>query len=153
MWHVLRRCTLIRGTLEEVFPFFAAAENLEAITPPWLSFGLLTPTPIEMRQGTLIQYRLQLMGVPMRWLTRISAWEPPHRFIDEQLEGPYRDWIHEHRFEPLGGYTLMTDTVRYRLPLSPLGELAFPLVRLQLKQIFDYRSVKILELVEGKLLL
>ena len=153
MWHVLRRHTLIRGTLEEVFPFFAAAENLEAITPPWLSFGILTPTPIEMRRGTLIQYRLQLMGVPMRWLTRISAWEPPHRFIDEQLEGPYRDWIHEHRFEPLGGYTLMTDTVRYRLPLSPLGELAFPLVRLQLKQIFDYRSVKILELVEGKLLL
>ncbi len=151
MWHVLRRCTLIRGKVEEVFPFFAAAENLEAITPPWLSFAIVTPLPIEMRQGTLIEYRLKLMGIPMRWLTRISIWEPPHRFVDEQLRGPYHKWVHEHRFEPLDGYTLMMDTVRYKLPLSPLGDLAFPIVRFQLNKIFDYRSVKVLELVEGKL--
>ncbi len=125
----------------EAFAFFADASGLEAITPPWLAFRVVTPAPIEMRRGTLIDYRLRLHGVPVRWRTRIERWEPSERFVDVQVAGPYRLWHHTHEFEPDGeGGTVIRDTVRYALPLGPLGALAHILfVRLDLVRIFDFR--------------
>ena len=131
----------------EVFDFFAAAENLERITPPELGFEIATRAPIEMAVGTLIEYRLRLFGVPFRWLTRISRWEPGVAFVDEQVKGPYALWVHTHTFRDAEGGTLVSDEVRYRLPLFPLGEAALPLVRLQLRRIFAYRSRRLGELL------
>jgi ligand-binding SRPBCC domain-containing protein len=122
---------------EELFPFFADAANLDAITPPWLHFRIVTPRPIAMGEGTLIDYKLRVRGVPLRWRTRISAWQPPHRFVDEQLRGPYRQWIHEHRFEPRDGGTLARDCVRYAVPFDWLAHRWF--VRPDIERIFRYR--------------
>jgi len=140
-YHLLRREQVLPASPEEVFPFFADAHNLEAITPPWLGFRVLTPRPVEMRPGALIEYRLRLRGIPLAWLTRIAEWVPGVRFADEQLSGPYRLWHHTHEFEPAGaGGTLMRDTVRYALPGWPLGEVAHALVvRRDLEAIFDHR--------------
>ena len=107
---------LLPRRLAEVFPFFADAGNLERLTPPWLRFRVLTPERIEMRPGAIIDYRLRLRGVPIRWRSEITAWEPPFRFVDEQRRGPYRLWIHEHRFEERAGQTLASDHVRYAVP-------------------------------------
>ncbi|HYI79240.1 MAG TPA: SRPBCC family protein [Thermoleophilaceae bacterium] len=138
--HVLEREQLLPRPPREVFPFFADARNLEAITPPLLGFRVVTPAPTEMRAGTLLQYRLRLHGLSLDWLTRIAEWAPGERFVDEQIAGPYRLWHHTHEFEPHGdGATMMRDTVRYALPLWPLGELAAPLVRRDLARIFDFR--------------
>lgn len=125
---------------ERVFTFFADAANLEVITPPELQFHILTPAPIDMRAGALIRYQLRLVGVRFGWLTRIAHWDPPNEFVDEQLEGPYRTWVHRHRFTDTPGGTLIDDDVTYTLPLFPLGEIAAPLVGLQVKRIFDYRT-------------
>ena len=140
--HVLRREQRLPGTPAEVFPFFADAGNLEAITPPWLRFEVVTPRPIEMRPGALIEYRLVLHGLPIAWLTRIEEWEPGVRFVDMQMAGPYRLWHHTHEFRahPDGG-TVMTDTVRYALPLGPLGALAHHVVvRRDVERIFEFRA-------------
>lgn len=123
---------------EEVFPFFADAANLEAITPPWLNFQIVTPQPIQMQVGTLIDYKLRVRGLPMRWRTLISVWEPPHRFVDEQLRGPYRQWIHEHTFEARDGGTLARDRVRYAVPFDALVH--HWLVRPDVEKIFAYRE-------------
>jgi ligand-binding SRPBCC domain-containing protein len=126
---------------EEAFEFFGDALNLEAITPPWLKFRVTTPAPIEMRAGTLIDYRLRLHGMPVRWHTRIEVWQPGRRFVDRQLKGPYRAWHHTHEFEADGaGGTIMRDVVRYALPLGALGALAHLLfVRRDVERIFDHR--------------
>ncbi|HYI98764.1 MAG TPA: SRPBCC family protein [Thermoleophilaceae bacterium] len=137
--HTLVREQVLPGAPEEIFEFFAEPLNLEAITPPLLRFRVVTPQPIEMRAGTILQYRLRLRGLALDWLTRIAEWAPGERFVDEQLVGPYRLWHHTHEFEPCDGGTLMRDTVRYALPLWPLGELAAPIVRRELRRIFDYR--------------
>lgn len=137
---ILEREQLIPRPRGEVFAFFADAYNLEAITPPWLRFGVQTPRPIEMRAGTLIAYRMRLHGVPVRWLTRIEQWQPGVRFVDRQLRGPYRLWHHTHEFAERDGGTAMRDTVRYALPLGPLGALANrAFVAGDLRRIFDFR--------------
>jgi ligand-binding SRPBCC domain-containing protein len=138
--HIFRATTVIPRPLDEVFAFFSAAENLEVITPPELGFKILTPTPIVIAEGTLIDYRLRLFGVPFGWRTRIARWDPPHSFTDEQLKGPYRKWVHTHSFRAVDGGTEMSDEVRYQLPLAPLGDIAYPLVRLQVGRIFAYRG-------------
>jgi ligand-binding SRPBCC domain-containing protein len=132
---------------ERAFEFFAQALNLEAITPPWLRFRVVTPAPIEMRAGALIEYRLTLRGLPVRWRTRIEAWEPPLRFVDVQLRGPYRLWEHTHTFEAAGADAVVIgDRVRYALPLGPLGRLAHAaFVRRDLERIFDYREQVVAE--------
>jgi ligand-binding SRPBCC domain-containing protein len=137
--HLLEREQILPCPPGEVFPFFADARNLEAITPPLLRFRVVG-APAELRAGTLLQYRLRLHGLSLDWLTRIAEWVPGERFVDEQIAGPYRLWHHTHEFEPHGDRaTLMRDSVRYALPLWPLGELAAPLVRRDLARIFDFR--------------
>ena len=123
---------------EEVFPFFAEAANLETITPPWLNFHIITPQPVAMREGTLIDYRLRVRGFPMKWRTLISAWEPPFRCVDEQLKGPYRLWKHEHTFEARDGGTLARDRVQYAAPFDWLVHRW--LVRPDVERIFAYRQ-------------
>ena len=137
---VLERTQTIPRPREEVFAFFADAHNLEAITPPWLHFGVRTPRPIAMAAGTLIAYRMRLHGVPVRWLTRIEEWEPGARFVDRQLRGPYRLWHHTHTFEDGPGGTVMNDRVRYALPFGPFGDAAHAaFVGADLAKIFDFR--------------
>jgi len=122
----------------EVFAFFSDASNLEALTPKWLSFRTLTPAPIRMEAGTLIDYELRLHGIPIRWRTKITVWDPPFRFVDEQLRGPYRRWIHEHTFEERDGGTLMRDRVRYAVPFDFLAHRLF--VKPDVEKIFAYRE-------------
>ena len=142
---ILRREQRLEGAPQEVFAFFASARNLEALTPPLLRFRVVTPEPIAMGTGTLIRYRLRVRGVPVGWLTEITCWEPPHRFVDEQRKGPYALWHHTHTFEPLDdGGTLMRDVVRYRIGCGPLGRLADRrVVRRDLDAIFDFRAERI----------
>ena len=144
-YHVLRREQRLPGTPDEVFGFFADAQNLEAITPSFLGFRVVTPQPIEMRVGTLIEYRLRLHGLPLAWLTQIEDWTPGVRFVDNQLAGPYTLWHHTHEFEPHGaGGTLMRDTVRYALPYWPLSEVAHALlVKRDLDAIFAFRTEEV----------
>jgi ligand-binding SRPBCC domain-containing protein len=143
--HTLRREQPLDAPCEAVFAFFADPFNLEAITPPLLRFAVVTPAPIAMGVGTFIQYRLRLRGVPLRWDTLIQTWEPPRRFVDVQVRGPYRLWHHAHELEPLdGGRTLMRDMVRYALGFGALGELAHrALVRRDLEAIFAYRAARV----------
>ena len=124
----------------EVFPFFAEAVHLERITPPELRFHIITPQPILIKAGTLIEYKLGLFGIRFSWLTRIARWSPPDEFVDEQVRGPYTLWIHTHRFTETKGATLIEDHVDYQLPFFPIGELAYPAVYFQLKRIFSYRQ-------------
>lgn len=150
--HTLERTLALQGTPAEVFPFFADARNLEAITPPLLRFKVVTPEPIRMGVGTLIEYRLRVHGLPIRWQTLIQDWTPDGdvpRFVDTQLRGPYGLWHHTHTFAPLGDErTLMTDTVRYAIGFGPFGELAHRLiVRRDVEAIFAHRARVVPDLV------
>ncbi|HET7904187.1 MAG TPA: SRPBCC family protein [Candidatus Eisenbacteria bacterium] len=127
--------------VEEVFPFFADARNLEELTPPFLRFQVLTPPPISMAAGTRIDYRLRLHGIPIRWQSEITAWEPMRMFVDEQRRGPYRAWIHTHRFTAKDGGTLVEDEVRYDVPGGALVYALF--VRNDVARIFAYREAKL----------
>ena len=123
---------------EKVFPFFADARNLETLTPPWLNFRILTPGEIPMRVGTLIDYELRIRGLPIRWRTKITGWNPPAGFCDEQLRGPYRLWRHAHEFTEQNGGTLCRDRVEYAVPGGALMNRLF--VRRDVEGIFAYRA-------------
>jgi hypothetical protein len=150
--HVLERVQRIDRPRDEVFAWFADARNLEAITPGFLRFRILTPTPIEMRAGARIDYALALCGVPLGWRTRITAWEPGARFVDEQERGPYALWRHVHAFaDAPGGGTEVRDRVEYREPFGPLGRLAHAaFVARLLDRIFDHRADAIARLLPDR---
>jgi len=137
------------ASVAETFAFFADASNLEEITPPWLHFTIITPRPIVMGVGTLIDYRLRLHGVPFSWRTEIAAWEPPLRFVDRQLAGPYHHWYHEHLFLEVSGGTQVRDWVRYRPRGGALTHWLF--VGRDVLRIFAYRQARLLELLGGQL--
>jgi ligand-binding SRPBCC domain-containing protein len=134
--------------LEEVFTFFADAHNLQTITPEWLNFRIVTAGPINVRQGSLIDYRLRLRGFPMRWQSEITVWDPPHRFIDEQRRGPYRLWVHEHRFKSRNGGTQTFDRVTYAVPGGWLIDRLF--VKRDVEGIFRFRQGKLLEFFDAR---
>jgi ligand-binding SRPBCC domain-containing protein len=136
----------------EVFAFFGDALNLNWITPPWLHFRIVTPPPITMCRGTLLDYRLCLHQVPLRWRTEITLWEPPDRFIDEQRRGPYRRWVHEHVFQEGEGGTWVRDRVEYAVPGGWLEPLVHRfLVGPDLRKIFAYRRRRLLEWYQAEL--
>jgi ligand-binding SRPBCC domain-containing protein len=141
---ILRSEIWLPRPLEETFAFFADAANLQTITPGWLDFTILTPRPIQMRVGALIDYRLRVRGFPIRWQSEITAWEPPHRFVDEQRRGPYRLWVHEHHFETRDSGTQVADLVRYAAPGGRLVDWLF--VRRDVERIFKFRRETLLTL-------
>ncbi len=130
---------------DELFSFFSDAYNLAEITPPWLDFQMLTPAPIEMKVGTLIDYRLKLRGIPIRWQSEITDWSPPHTFTDQQRRGPYRRWIHTHTFVPVSDGTLVRDEVEYAVLGGRLIQKF--LVAPDIEKIFAYRASKLKELI------
>ncbi len=145
--YVFESEAILDRPLTEIFDFFSSAGNLEVVTPPWLNFRILTPPPIKMQAGTRIDYRLHLYGIPVNWKTEITVWEPPHRFVDTQLKGPYRKWVHEHRFEETGEGTRMTDRVEYAVPgliFAPFIHKFF--VGRDVERIFAYRRVRLDEI-------
>ena len=137
---IFRAEQVIDRPVDDVFAFFSQAENLQRLTPEWLHFKILNIDPNPVRQGTLIRYRLRWRVFPIYWTTRITVWEPPHRFVDEQLRGPYRFWRHEHRFVSEGSGTRIHDEVRYLLPFGALGRMVHRMqVRNDVESIFAYR--------------
>lgn len=143
---VIRKEQWIPRSVHHVFAFFCDAGNLETMTPRWLRFNILTPRPIRMAAGARIDYRLSWIGIPLRWETEITRWNPPHEFVDVQRSGPYRLWRHSHRFEPWFGGTLMSDTVEYALPLAWMGRVVHRLVvRRDLERVFAFRAARIQE--------
>jgi hypothetical protein len=137
------------GPASQIFSFFGDARNLEIITPPWLHFEILTKDPIEMQKGTLIDYQHSLRGIQLRWQSKIEVWEPPRRFIDIQIKGPYRRWHHEHVFVPRDNGTLCIDHVRYAVPGGLLVDRLF--VRRDVENIFEFRSERLLALFQRSL--
>ncbi len=147
-WRLTCRLIVPRP-VSEVFPFFADAQNLEVLTPSTVQFNVLTPRPIEMKPGAIIDYKLKIKGIPIRWRTEIPVWDPPHKFVDIQTKGPYALWHHTHTFEPLdnGRSTLVRDVVNYIPrggPLRPLLHAFF--IKRDLINIFEYRSARLTEL-------
>jgi ligand-binding SRPBCC domain-containing protein len=149
--HTLIREQWLPKEIEIIFDFFSRPENLQVITPPWLDFRIVE-SPHDLHVGSLIHYSLRWRSVPLRWTTKITAWDPPHRFIDAQIYGPYTLWEHEHRFCAENNGTRIHDTVRYSLPFGFLGKLTHRgWVQSDLNKIFDFRRVKMEELLGERL--
>lgn len=147
--HILIRKLTLDLPIEKTFDFFADAGNLEQITPPELKFRITTPQPINIKKGTLIDYKLKLRGFPISWQTLISEWNPPYAFTDEALKSPYKQWIHRHTFtENINGGTDIIDEVRYRLPFEPFGDLMHWYVKRELDYIFDYRQKTVSQILQ-----
>ena len=147
--YLLEREQWIARPLPVVFDFFSRAENLGRITPAWLGFRIRTPTPVHMKVDTRLDYTIRLVGVPMSWRTRITAWEPETRFVDVQERGPYALWEHHHQFVALGEGVRVIDRIRYALPFGPIGRVAHALaVRASLSAIFDYRYERVRNLLD-----
>jgi ligand-binding SRPBCC domain-containing protein len=145
--YTLRREQFVPRPIEEVFEFFSDARNLRKITPHWLSFQILTPGPIDIQPGTLLDYRLKWHGFPVKWRTQIVTWNPPRAFTDVQVRGPYKLWHHTHTFTGEPGGTRMVDLVNYELPFGPMGAIAHQFgVRRDLERVFDYRQKVIAEM-------
>jgi hypothetical protein len=139
--YTLERVQRVPRPRTEVFRFFADAANLERLTPGFLSFRIMTPLPIAMQPGALIDYRIALFGLPMTWRTLIESYSPGEQFVDVQLKGPYKRWHHTHTFRDVPGGTEIRDHVEYALPLGPLGRIAHALmVKRTLARIFDHRA-------------
>ena len=136
---------LIEKPIDEVFSFFSDAHNLVEITPPMMKLVVLTPSPIEMQIGTLIDYRLKLRGIPLRWQSEITEWNPPHKFVDEQRKGPYRAWIHTHTFDETDQGTMVMDHVEYAVLGGQIVDKLF--VRPDLQKIFEYRFKRLQEIL------
>jgi ligand-binding SRPBCC domain-containing protein len=131
---------IVKADLDRTWDFFSAAENLPRITPPWMRFKILTPSPIELGQDAILDYEIRWMGVPLHWRTRIIDWSPKRQFIDLQLRGPYALWHHQHTFTPSDEGTICTDRVTYRVPVPVFGRVMNALVvRRQLLEIFNFR--------------
>lgn len=148
--YVLRAECLVSRALDEVFAYFADVQNLKQLTPAWLRFHILTPPPIELHDGKLLDYRLRVRGLPLRWQSEITAWDPPHRFVDEARRSPYRHWRHEHQFERCttadgSEQTRVTDLVHYAVPGGPLVHRLF--IRRDLEKIFAYRQKALEEML------
>ena len=140
----LNKTQYIQRSIEEVFSFFEKAENLALITPGKLAFKILTPTPISMVKGTLIDYTIRLMGIPIHWRTLITKYNPPHEFVDEQIKGPYKFWHHTHTFKVIDGGVQINDSVRYGIPMGILGQLVHQVwIKKNLENIFEYRKTVI----------
>jgi ligand-binding SRPBCC domain-containing protein len=149
--HRLEQRQFVARPVDEVFAFFAEAGNLERITPPWLSFRVLTPEPVQMAAGTLIDYRLRLHGVPLGWTSQIEVWEPDRQFVDRAVRGPFSLWHHRHRFSASGEGTIVSDEVHYAPPLGALGEVAERLaVARDLDRIFAHRRQAVAQILEGQ---
>jgi ligand-binding SRPBCC domain-containing protein len=146
--YALQTSQWIPAPVGDVFGFFSEAANLELLTPPFLNFRILTPTPVEMCEGRRIEYQLKLHGIPLRWTSEITLWHPPHAFVDEQLRGPYRTWRHEHRFEARDDGTLVHDNIRYAVPGGAAINRLF--VEPDVRRIFTYRQQQMAELFPAR---
>ena len=146
----LKASMQVKCPIDRVFEFFSDAANLEAITPPWLNFQILTPMPFEISKGSLLDYKIRLHYIPIKWRTEICVWEPPYRFVDQQLKGPYKKWYHEHTFKELGnGVTSVIDDVHYIPRGGSLIHKFF--VKSDLEKIFNYRQEKLTEIFSNDL--
>jgi ligand-binding SRPBCC domain-containing protein len=142
--YIIRREQWIERPIDEVFAFFADAQNLEEITPPWIGFKILSMSTDSIEEGTIIRYRLRLHGIPVHWRTTICEWDPPYSFVDEQTRGPYKTWRHTHKFEAHGSRTKMIDEVQYSMHFGILGRIVHSVkVRKDVSRIFDYRRERI----------
>ena len=139
MYYELTDHFVVHADAEKTWDFFSEADNLPAITPPWLSFTIKTPPPIRIQLDSLLDYTIKWMGIPIKWRTRIIDWQPPRMFIDLQLRGPYALWHHQHTFTPVSDGTACTDRVIYKLPMGWVGRMGHGMVRRQLLEIFEFR--------------
>lgn len=144
--YVLRREQIIPAPIDAVFRYFEDPRNLAGITPSWLRFEIVRFSDERVREGSVVEYHIRWLGVRLRWVSRITRWDPPRAFVDEMERGPYGSWHHTHSFEPAEGGVRMTDVIAYEMPAGPLGRLVHALfVRRQLEEIFDYRARRVAE--------